>query len=50
MRAQVFKTPDGPDALHIVERPMPEPGPGQVLVKMGAASLNFRDLLIAKGG
>ena len=50
MRAQVFKTPDGPDALQIIERPMPEPGPGEVLVRMGAASLNFRDLLIAKGG
>ncbi|MEX0695435.1 MAG: NAD(P)-dependent alcohol dehydrogenase [Rhodospirillales bacterium] len=50
MRALVFKTADGPDALQSVERPIPEPGPGQVLVRMGAASLNFRDLLIATGG
>ncbi len=50
MRAQIFKTPEGPDALAMVERPMPEPGAGEVLVKMGAASLNYRDLLIAKGG
>lgn len=50
MRAMVFKTPDGPDALEAVDMPMPEPGPGEVLVKIGATSLNYRDLLIAKGG
>jgi len=27
----------------------PQPGYGQVLVRIGAASLNFRDLLVAKG-
>lgn len=50
MRAKVFKTPDGPDALKDIERPMPEPGPGEVRVRIGATSLNYRDLLIAKGG
>jgi len=37
------------DALRLVERPVPRPGPGQVLVRVRAASLNFRDLLIADG-
>ena len=50
MRAMIFETPDGPDALKVSERPVPEPGPGEVLVKIGAASLNYRDLLIARGG
>lgn len=31
------------------DRPDPEPGPGQVLVEVRAASLNYRDLLVAKG-
>jgi NADPH:quinone reductase-like Zn-dependent oxidoreductase len=37
------------DSLREVERPVPKPGPGQVLVRIRAASLNFRDLLIANG-
>ncbi|NHC38295.1 zinc-dependent alcohol dehydrogenase family protein [Scytonema millei] len=37
------------DALTLVERPQPQPKAGQVLVKMKAASLNYRDLLVAKG-
>jgi NADPH:quinone reductase-like Zn-dependent oxidoreductase len=37
------------DTLALVERPVPRPGPGQVLVRMHAASLNYRDLLIASG-
>jgi NADPH:quinone reductase-like Zn-dependent oxidoreductase len=31
------------------ERPDPRPGPGQVLVRVRAASLNFRDLLTVQG-
>ena len=50
MRAQVFQTSTGIDALTLVDAEMPEPGPGDVLVQVGAASLNYRDLLIAKGG
>lgn len=38
------------DNLTLTERPKPEPGFGQVLLQMKAASLNFRDLLVPKKG
>lgn len=37
------------DALTLVERPVPKPGPRQVLVRVHAVSLNYRDLLVANG-
>lgn len=37
------------DSLRTAERPRPEPGPGEVLIQMRAASVNYRDLLVAKG-
>src|SRR5579885_867186 len=39
----------GLENLHLTERPEPRPGPGQVLLRMRAASLNFRDVLTAQG-
>lgn len=39
----------GLDNLKVVERPLPAIGPRQVRVKVRAASLNFRDLLMVKG-
>lgn len=39
----------GIDALSMTERPTPKAGPGQVLIRLRAFSLNFRDLLIANG-
>jgi NADPH:quinone reductase-like Zn-dependent oxidoreductase len=39
----------GFDGLRRVERPKPAPGPGQVLVRMRAASLNYRDIAILRG-
>lgn len=32
------------EVLEITEIPVPEPGPGQVLIKVSAASLNFNDI------
>ncbi len=49
MHAWLCETLDGVDALQWRELPTPEPGPGQVLVAVKAASLNFPDLLIVQG-
>src|SRR5262249_20215638 len=40
----------GVDAMMLVEKPVPAPGPGQVLVKLKAVTINYRDLLTVKGG
>jgi NADPH:quinone reductase-like Zn-dependent oxidoreductase len=37
------------DNLRLAERPDPRPGHGQVLIKVRAVSLNYRDLLVVKG-
>ena len=37
------------DALRLVEKPVPRPGKGEILVRVAAASLNYRDLVILKG-
>jgi len=37
------------EGLKRTERPMPSPGAGQVLVRMRAASLNYRDLAVVTG-
>ena len=39
----------GPDSLIIKESELPKPGRGEVLVRVRASSLNFRDLLIFAG-
>ncbi|MHB1423953.1 MAG: zinc-dependent alcohol dehydrogenase family protein [Gemmataceae bacterium] len=39
----------GLDALMVTERRQPQPGSQQVLVRIKAASLNYRDLLVVKG-
>ena len=39
----------GIDHLATVEQPDPTPGPGQIVVAMKAASLNYRDLLTVEG-
>lgn len=45
MRAWEIVSDGGIDALALNRRPSLEPGPGQVLVKVGASSINYRDLL-----
>ena len=49
MRAyQLPKGGAGIDALSVIDRPMPKPLYRQVLVKVAACSLNFRDLDCAR--
>ena len=49
MRAYRFDTLDGPDALRLRDEPDPVPQRGEVLVRVCAASLNFRDLAMVRG-
>ncbi|PVE44731.1 NADPH:quinone oxidoreductase family protein [Limnohabitans planktonicus] len=48
MHAWLCENPVGVDALTWKELPTPTPGPGQVLLEIQAASLNFPDLLIVQ--
>lgn len=43
------KSPGGPDVLELAARPDPEPGPGEVLVRVAAAGVNRADLLQREG-
>ena len=39
-----------PEHIRLAERPRPEPGPGEVLIRMEAASVNYRDVLMSRRG
>ncbi|UFU05081.1 quinone oxidoreductase family protein [Ruania halotolerans] len=43
MHAMVAREPGGPETLTLVDRTVPEPGPGQVLVRTEAIGINFID-------
>ncbi|RKO21576.1 NAD(P)-dependent alcohol dehydrogenase [Pseudarthrobacter phenanthrenivorans] len=43
MRAAVYRRFGGPDAVRIEERPKPVPGPGELLVKVRAATVSAAD-------
>ncbi|NMF66182.1 zinc-dependent alcohol dehydrogenase family protein [Brasilonema octagenarum] len=49
MKVWEVQSKEGLEALTLVEKPEPQPKAGQVLLKMRAASLNYRDLLTVKG-
>jgi len=49
MKAALCKTLDGPAAIVIEDIPMPEPGQGEVRVRVKAVALNFLDTLITRG-
>lgn len=49
MRVVELSEAFGLDHLRLTERPVPEPGPGQVRVRLKAMTLNFRDYLIVLG-
>ncbi len=49
MRAVIAREPGGPAVLELTEVPDPEPGPGEVLLKVAATAVNRADLLQRMG-
>jgi NADPH:quinone reductase-like Zn-dependent oxidoreductase len=49
MKVVEIKGSFGIDSLTLTERPEPKLGPDQVVIKVKAASLNYRDLMTVKG-
>jgi NADPH2:quinone reductase len=49
MRAVVAVGQGGPDVLRLVERSLPEPGAGQILVRVAAAGVNRPDIMRREG-
>ncbi|MET8170505.1 NADP-dependent oxidoreductase [Streptomyces sp. NPDC005329] len=49
MRAAVVKEFGGPEAIEVVDVATPEAGPGEVLVKVAGASVNFADVMVRMG-
>jgi len=50
MQAIDPEAPGGPEVLQLVERPVPQPAAGEVLVRVAAAGVNRPDVLQRKGG
>jgi NADPH2:quinone reductase len=49
MLAIEIARPGGPDVLRLAQRPMPRPGAGEVLVRVGAAGVNRPDVMQREG-
>jgi NADPH:quinone reductase-like Zn-dependent oxidoreductase len=49
MKAAVLYTPVGPENFKVETRPIPEPGNGQVFVKVKEFGLNRSELMTRKG-
>ena len=49
MKAMLYHEPGGPEVLQYVDVPDPEPGPGDVVVKVGACALNRLDVVQRSG-
>jgi len=49
MKAIVGPQPDGAEELAIVDRQVPRPGPGEVLIEVAAAGVNRPDILQRRG-
>jgi NADPH:quinone reductase-like Zn-dependent oxidoreductase len=48
-RAAVFEEPVGPAGVHIRQRPVTDPAPGEVAVEIRSASINHLDLFMVQG-
>lgn len=49
MQAIDPETPGGPEVMRLVERPVPVPGPGEVLIRVAAAGVNRPEVMQRKG-
>ena len=49
MKAIQIHQTGGPEALTLAELPIPEPGPGQVLIRVEATGVNFIEIYFRKG-
>ena len=49
MRAIEISHPGGPEVLRLVQRPIPQPGPGEVLIKVAASGVNRPDVFQRQG-
>lgn len=49
MQAVIAQSPGGPEVLTLVTRPVPAPGPGEVLIRTAAAGVNRPDLMQRSG-
>jgi NADPH:quinone reductase-like Zn-dependent oxidoreductase len=49
MKAYQIQTPDGIDALKLIDLPEPQPSIGQILIRVRATSLNYRDTAVVSG-
>lgn len=49
MRALQVHELGGPEVLHLAELPIPEPGAGEVRLKVEAVGINFADVLTVRG-
>ena len=50
MKAVVYSELGGPEVLRVVERPLPEPGPGEVRVSVAVSGVNPTDWKARRGG
>ncbi|BCB76230.1 NADPH:quinone reductase [Phytohabitans flavus] len=50
MRAVVYTRTGDPSVLEVVQRPIPEPGPGEVLVRVAVSGVNPTDWKSRRGG
>ena len=49
MKAIVMNRAGGTEVLELADRPDPVPGPGQALVEVAAAGVNFMDTVVLRG-
>jgi NADPH2:quinone reductase len=49
MKAIQFHSTGGPEVLQVADLPIPEPGPGQILIRIEAIGVNFIEIYFRKG-